>query len=88
MRFSSYSINEQIVRKYFAILPIRINNETRWFETVEYVQECVFDEFFGWKWIKITFIDETNISYYSGFKRYGRIFINFNIIRSGGKKGL
>ena len=76
MKFYNHSLNEQRVRKYFAIFPIRIENEIRWFETIEYVQEWYAPNH-CWGWYNIKFIDKTNEKYYSKYKRHGRFVCNW-----------
>ena len=76
MILSNNKLNEQRVRRYFAILPIRIGSTVKWLETVEFVQEW-YKPFEGWGWHNQKFIDETNQKHYSTFKRYGRFKLNF-----------
>lgn len=55
MKFKHPYNNERRIITYFALLPIRIRNETRWFERVTIEQE-----YWGTteKWHAIKFIDE------------------------------
>lgn len=75
MTFGNNTLNEQRVRRYFAIWPIRIKNQIKWLETVEYVQEWYAPNH-EWGWHNIEFINEANQKYYSEFKRYGRFKCN------------
>lgn len=76
MTFRTHTLNEQRVRKYFAILPIRIGSEIKWLETVEYVQEWYAPDH-CWGWYKIKFINEFNKKYYENYKRYGSFKSNW-----------
>jgi hypothetical protein len=59
MRFNSKKKNNVIIeRKWFAILPIRINGETRWLEVVHVRGYYWLGASGNWWWKNIEFIDK------------------------------
>lgn len=53
---NSPKVFQERVIRYFAWLPVTINNETRWFETVR-VHQVFLRQFGEAKWVSERFVD-------------------------------
>lgn len=56
-RFPKYKVGEERIRTKFALIPIGIDNEYRWLETVKIRQRLV-EVWDGKLWLNLEFIDE------------------------------
>jgi len=58
MRFNSRKKNFYIItRKWFAFIPIKINKEVRWLESVKVRGYYYSDNHNKWSWRNIEFVD-------------------------------